>query len=323
MLKVGIIGTGGVGKSHITAYSRIAGENGPVQLVACCDMNLGEDLPEGIRRYTNIDEFLESEKGEIDYIDLCLPTFLHKEFSIKAMKMGYNVLCEKPMALTYDDCLEMCKVSEETGKYLMVAHCVRFSASFRKIYEIIKSGELGKPLLAEFVRNGAVPSKSWFLDKKLSGGAIYDLSVHDVDLMNMMFGMPNSVSTAADFECLSASIHYMYDTFYVNTKCDWATKKNQFHPRYTRITFENGFIYLNAKDKMFAVSRNDGELENIYDTLKSEDTKYLEILYFADCIINNLPLDECPAKESAEAIKLVELALKSAENGGERYIIKE
>ena len=323
MLKVGIIGTGGIGGTHIKVYNRIAEENGPTRLVACCDMRLGDDLPEGIRKYTEIDEFLEKEKGNIDFIDICLPTFLHKEVSIKAMRAGYHVLCEKPMALTYDDCLEMCKVSEETGKYLMVAHCVRFSAAFKKIHEIVKSGKLGKPLLAEFVRNGGVPAKSWFLDKKLSGGAIYDLSVHDVDFMNMVFGMPNSVSTAADPDCLSASIHYMYDTFYVNAKCDWATKKNPFHGRYTRITFENGFIYLNNKEDMFAVSENGGELENIYDTLDKENNKYSEILYFADCIEKNLPLDECPMNQSAEAIKLVELALKSSENGGERYIIKD
>ena len=97
MLKVGIIGLGNIGvDAHLAAYEKIAKENGPVEVVAVCDevqARLDEVREKGhsFREYHTIDEMLEAEKGKLDYVDICLPTYLHSPIAIKAMEKGFKL----------------------------------------------------------------------------------------------------------------------------------------------------------------------------------------------------------------------------------------
>ena len=140
MIKVGILGLGNIGAFHIrNAYNALEGKN--VKVEACFDVveQNFERVGNGVRRYTDMDELFEKEKGNLDYIDICLPTFMHKEVAVKAMKAGFNVLCEKPMALNFEDAAEKCRVSEKTGKKLMIAHVLRFSSEFNIVFDYIKN----------------------------------------------------------------------------------------------------------------------------------------------------------------------------------------
>ena len=97
MLKAAIIGNGFISGVHRNAYEKLEKEGAGVKLVAICDIR-EEKLSDnfGQRLYTDLDEMLEKE--ELDVVSVCVPTYLHKEISIKCMKAGINVLCEKPMA---------------------------------------------------------------------------------------------------------------------------------------------------------------------------------------------------------------------------------
>jgi len=86
-MKVGLIGRGSISYAHMAAYDRMKAEQKDVEIVACCDIRPEQmDDMGDVRKYTNIDTFLEAEKGNLDYVDICLPTYLHAEVSIKAMK---------------------------------------------------------------------------------------------------------------------------------------------------------------------------------------------------------------------------------------------
>ena len=119
MLKVGIIGLGNIGVgAHLAAYEKIAKEGGPVEVVAVCDqeeIRLAEVRLKGygFREYKSVDEMLEAEKGKLDYVDICLPTYLHSPVAIKAMEMGYNVLSEKPMAINTEAAEAMVEAKTE------------------------------------------------------------------------------------------------------------------------------------------------------------------------------------------------------------------
>ena len=195
MLKVGLIGRGSISQAHTAAYKKINN----AELVACCDIRpeVMEDLT-NVRKYTDIDTFLSEEAGKLDYVDICLPTYLHAEVSIKAMRAGFNVLCEKPMARTVEQAEEMLRVSKETDKRLMIAHCTRFMGATQIIRNEILKGEMGKVRNAEFYRQGGTRApmgyKNWFRDESLSGGALLDLHVHDIDVVRGLFGMPNAVT---------------------------------------------------------------------------------------------------------------------------------
>ena len=100
MLRAGLIGCGMISKAHTDGYAQIAKEQGGVVLEAVCDIR-PEQLAcfdDSVRKYTSVEEMLQKEQGKLDYVDICVPTYLHSEIAIEAMEAGFNVLSEKPMA---------------------------------------------------------------------------------------------------------------------------------------------------------------------------------------------------------------------------------
>ena len=95
-MKIGLIGRGNISTVHESAYARIP----DAELVAVCDVREERlaGLGEGVRTYRDIDEMLKAEAGQLDFVDICLPTYLHAEVACRAMRAGFNVLSEKPMA---------------------------------------------------------------------------------------------------------------------------------------------------------------------------------------------------------------------------------
>ena len=155
MLKVALIGASGhISKRHITAYQQLKEEN-IAEIVACCDIHPDNVELKNTKIYTDYNNLIEKEKNNLDIVDICVPTFLHKNFSIKAMEAGINVLCEKPMALTVTDGERMIACAEETGKRLMIAHCCRFTDERRIMKKYVDEEILGKPVSAFF---SAAPS---------------------------------------------------------------------------------------------------------------------------------------------------------------------
>lgn len=347
MLKVGIIGLGNIGMdAHHSAYRKIAEEHGPVEVVAVCDelqVRLDEVAEYGYRTYYSVDEMLEAEKGKLDYVDICLPTYLHAEVAIKAMNMGYNVLSEKPMAINAEQAQAMVDAQKKTGKLLMIAYCNRFYRGAQYIKNVIETGELGKPLYAEFRRMGSSVrpmgrnKNKWFWDKNLSGGGILDYHIHDVDLIRWMFGMPNAVSTAGlstdqptsevGYDILSTN--YMYDNqVWVNAISSWTgPTRSAYDNRVIHVNFEHGYIRCERTEdrNVFVKSTQKPGTETVEefdDSLLQFDAYYREILYFCDCLANGKePLNDMP-EESVDSVKIVMAEVKSADNGGERIALK-
>ena len=348
MLKVGIIGLGNIGvDAHLKAYNSIKEEGGPVQVIAVCD-EVEERLAEvrkqgqGFREYRSIDEMLKCEQGKLDYVDICLPTYLHAEVAIKAMEMGYNVLCEKPMAINVEAAMAMVDAKNRTGKALMIAYCNRFWEGARFVKDVVASGELGKPLYAEFrhmggsVRPMGRNKNKWFWDKNLSGGATLDYHIHNVDLIRWMFGVPEAVSVAGistgdveenGYDILSANL--MYDGMWVNAIANWTgPSRPKYDHRVLHVNFERGYVRCERTKgrEILEKSVQDGEGNVISLTTHNEllefNAYYNEILYFCDCLINGKE-PECDLPEhSVDSIRIVMAEIESADNGGARVQIK-
>ncbi|GAG04081.1 unnamed protein product, partial [marine sediment metagenome] len=137
MLKVGIAGFGFMGRTHYQCWNKLEA----AKVVAICDTNpnivedtkkavgnIGDPQAEidfsGLDLYTDYDKMLDEAK--LDAVSITLPTFLHPDFSIKALWAGLNVMCEKPMALTVDECEKMLAAAKSSEKLLQIGHCVRF-----------------------------------------------------------------------------------------------------------------------------------------------------------------------------------------------------
>jgi len=154
-IKVAIIGYGGIARLHSAAYIRLREEGYAIRLVAVCDksierirkatdINLGADsssLPEDVRLYTDIDRLLSD--NDISLVDICLPSFLHKDVTVKCLRAKKNVLCEKPMALSSEDALEMVNTAREEGRTLAIGQCCRFDPVYIYLKECIKDGRFG------------------------------------------------------------------------------------------------------------------------------------------------------------------------------------
>lgn len=114
MIKVGLIGIGGMGGNHFECYKNI--ENAEVVAVADVREAMASEKISGTstKLYKSIDELLEKE--DLDMVDICTPSYMHREMSIKCLGRGLNVLCEKPMSLNSDDTAEIIKAAEKSGK---------------------------------------------------------------------------------------------------------------------------------------------------------------------------------------------------------------
>ena len=208
-VKVAIVGFGGIARAHYAGYEVLKKENAPVKLVALCDIDpnkfteqvsinisTGDSTVDGeLHTYTSVDDLIANE--DFDMADICLPSFLHKEYAVKLMKAGKHVLSEKPMALSVEQCEEMLKAAEESGKRFMIGQCLRFNSAYSYLKDCVESGRFGKAKHLFMERLSAQPKwgfEKWFANTERSGGCILDMHIHDVDMARYLFGEPSAVS---------------------------------------------------------------------------------------------------------------------------------
>ncbi|MEO8668802.1 MAG: Gfo/Idh/MocA family oxidoreductase [Bauldia sp.] len=191
-MKIGVLGAGFMGGTHARAFAKIPG----VEVVAISSRNRAkaEKLAGEVgARATTVDMEIVNDPS-IDAISNTLPTPLHAEYTIAALKAGKHVILEKPFALTAAGCDGMIAAQEASGKILLLAHVLRFWGDYAGLVEFVESGAIGKPLSAVATRLSQLPGwADWFLDPALSGGAVLDLCVHDFDAVNWVLGVPKTV----------------------------------------------------------------------------------------------------------------------------------
>ena len=236
--KIAIVGFGGIAKVHYGALLHLKERGVPIKVVAVCDsdeqkireqkgINLGNQvvsLADNVHIYTDIDALLGDD---FDIADICLPSFLHKEITIKMLRAGKHVFVEKPMALHYTDCEEMVRVAKEENRRLMVGQCLRFDPAYLYLKDCIDRsifGELKQLYLYRFSEYQHLGAAKWFEQTEKCGGCILDTHIHDVDMTRFLLGEPKSVSTVADanvphWELVDTRLFYPNTT--VIARCSW------------------------------------------------------------------------------------------------------
>ncbi len=332
-LKVGLIGLGGQGRGHAKAMMKAKG-NVPYELVAVCDVrpenfekisvqgNLKENSSsigfDAYNCYTDADEMFAKEA--LDFVVIAIPTYLHCEMTVKALRAGCHVLCEKPMARTIAECDEMIRVANECGKQLMIGQCLRFWDEYRVLRGLVDSGELGKVTAGMFYRGGSFPAwsfENWYAHKELGGGAIFDQHVHDVDMVNYLFGMPEAVSSngrvlieGSNFDTVCTNYIYK-DGPVAFSHNDWTLSSGFAHGY--RVNFENGTLEMGKELKL---TRKGAPAEVIEFTKTNALTN--ETTYFAECILGEHANEINPPESSRESIRLVLAEIASAEKCAEK-----
>ena len=318
-MKVALIGIGGMGYCHYLAYKDVEG----AEVVAVCDVNVemmrekvGND---GVRMYESYDELLKCE--QVDYIDICTPTYLHAEQSIKAMEAGFHVLSEKPMALNNEETARIREVAKKTGKTYMVAHVVRFGDNYVYLKNVIDTNKYGKLIRLSMKRISSIPTwgyENWFQDINRSGLEGLDMSIHDIDFMQYCFGMPKEIlSVNYDLKGLNNYIGatYVYDGFSVSVEGGWYKAAMDFEVGFMAI-FENGYVKLadgKLTDNGQAVSfENNTEAKELGINIKLNNGYAREIQYFTDCLKAGKAPEMVTPDSSADSIALVKATLNKA-----------
>ena len=205
-VNVAIIGTKFMGKAHSNAWSQapkffdLAVK--PVLKVAC-----GQD-EKGTREFadkwgwqeTQTDWRKVVERPDVDIIDICTPTYLHKDIAIAAAQNGKQLFCEKPMALNYAEAREMLEAVEKAGVLHYLNHNYRRTPAIAFARQLIEEGKIGQifhwrgTYLQDWITDPNFPL-TWHLQKKFAGaGAHYDLNSHSVDLARYLVGEVRAVT---------------------------------------------------------------------------------------------------------------------------------
>lgn len=336
MLKYALVGFGALGKLHFKNLLEIEKNCKQIELVAICgadkktlthssSINIGNTSLEGVdfskyNFYDTIEELFENES--LDFVIMALPTLLHKDSAIYALNKGVHVFSEKPMALSFSDCEEMVAAAHKSGKILMIGQCLRFHGFYKKAKEYIDSKEYGKVLRAELNRFSQLPIWSfndWLLDRKQSGGCPIDLHVHDVDMINYLFGMPKAVtshSTSNKVELESIFTTYEYDDLFVTSAADWSfPQKYPFNASMT-LLFEKAALVI---EKETLTVYTDDEI--IHPEADTKDYFLAELEEFVNCALGNRESKISNCDSVMHSMKIAEAEIISAESGGTKVII--
>ena len=311
MLKVGLVGVGGISGTHIPAWEEM--EN--AELTALCDVRPERlEMYPGKRHYTDFEEMLKSE--QLDILDICLPTYLHADYAVRALERGIHVLCEKPISLKEEDVDRIYSTAEKNNVKFMVAHVLRFWPEYAQIKDIADSQRYGKLLSGRMTRVSEIPRWSWdgwMTDEERSGLVPFDLHIHDLDFMVYAFGKPTSVKTVRvkrpDQDSLSAI--YEYDGAFISAESAWYAPAVPFIAEF-RFQFEKAVLIFDGQK--LTAHEIDGTKRDLSSdsqagasaiNLPKTNAYANEIVYFADCVANGKPVDKVKPEELKTVLELL------------------
>lgn len=162
---------------------------------------VSRDAAKGARYAEHVWRSLDEALNEpaIQAVYIATPVSLHTPQTMAALRAGKHVLCEKPMAMNYAEAQEMVHAGTESGKIFGVAYYRRMYLKVRRLKELVDTGAIGRPVLAEarnhYWFNNEDGKRPWRLDPaQAGGGPLYDIASHRIDLLNYLFGRPKRVA---------------------------------------------------------------------------------------------------------------------------------
>ncbi len=340
MLRIGVIGCGKITQvRHAPEYA----ENADCKLVAWYDA-----IPERAQAMADlyggtvcqsVDELFALKP---DAVSVCAANRDHASVTIRALEAGCHVLCEKPMAVTMEECESMVEAAKRTGKMLMLGHNQRYNKSHIEARRMLQSGKLGKPLAfrTSFAHPGPEcwtdQKNSWFIHKSQSAfGVLADLGIHKTDLIHFLLGEP-IVSVSASMVTLDKSypdggLIDVED----NALCIYRTKSGvtgQMHVSWTnygeednstRIYTTEGVLRLYDDPRYsFIFERRDGKplrkkIDEMTTNKKQTEGQRANtgvINAFVDSVLTGKPA-AADAAECIQAMRVIFAAVQSAEEG--------
>jgi predicted dehydrogenase len=324
-MKIGILGSGFMGGTHARAYAKIPDVT--VAAVSSRHLAKAETLAREVGARATTDDRSIIEDPAIEAVSNTLPTHLHADATIAALKAGKHVLLEKPFALTAAGCDGMIAAAKETGRLLMIAHVLRFWGDYVSLVELVRAGKLGKPISAVATRLSQLPAwADWFLNPAWSGGAVLDLCVHDFDATNWLFGAPKSVyARGRELKPgLWNDIHALIDYGGVNAFVDGSEFMPEGYPftAAMKVLCEAGVVEFMFRAGGVSVEMGGGSSLLVYEKgkvypleAKPGDAYDNQAAYFVDCIRKGIKPALSTPEQARLAVATADAARRSLETG--------
>jgi predicted dehydrogenase len=332
-IKVAVVGLGFMGVTHLRAYL-----NNPLaEVVAVCGVNRvpingvlsgvagniqkADDviLGPGVKVFRSIEELLADP--EVQLVDLCTPTGVHPEQATAALKSGKHVLCEKPIARTSAAAREILKTAKRSKGFLMPAMCIRFWPGWSGLKKVVAENTYGKVLAARFSRLSAVPAwgrKTAYSADSDTGGALYDLHIHDSDFINYLFGRPTGVFSQGTLgkggtieHVVTQYCHPSGPTVYAEGS--WLLKQG-FNMSFT-LHCERATLDFDSARSAGALVITEEEQPPRTIELEKTDGYVEEIRYFLDCICKHSAPKIVTAQDGLTALEICEAEEKAIRTG--------
>jgi predicted dehydrogenase len=189
-IRYAVVGLGYIAQAAVLPAFFHARENSELSALVSNDPAKLEELGRRYRvrntySYEQYDACLRS--GEVDAVYIALPNSMHREYSERAARAGVHVLCEKPMAVTEDDCLAMTEAARQNRVKLMIAYRLHFEEANLNAIEILKSGKIGDPRTFNSTFTMQVKPGNIRLQNDKGGGTLYDIGIYCINAARYLF----------------------------------------------------------------------------------------------------------------------------------------
>ena len=330
MINVGVIGLGMMGATHLDVYAK----RSDVRVAAVADPR--EELRTGKAKATgNIEGQaqggvdLSKVRGyaegldliadpDVQLVDICLPTPLHRRYAEAALAAGKHLLVEKPLARTSADADAIADAAEKGRGIAMPAMCMRFWPGWTWLKAAVDSSEYGKVLSAHFRRLASHPGGGFYSNGEACGGGILDLHIHDTDFVQHLFGVPEAVYTRGYARPTSEPDHVLTQYLYrggpmVSAEGGWTMAKGfGFRMQYT-VNFERATAMFDIGATPALTLARGGKTETV--ELPAGMGYEHEIAYLLDCIANKRQPTTVTLRDAARSVAIVEAEAKSIASG--------
>jgi myo-inositol 2-dehydrogenase/D-chiro-inositol 1-dehydrogenase/scyllo-inositol 2-dehydrogenase (NAD+) len=305
-VRVCLVGAGRAGQVHANTLTRHTPAG---RLVALVDSSAEARQAVGDRygieaRFSTLEEALE--RARFDAVIITTPTFTHKELAVMAAEAGKHILCEKPMALTLDECDQMIQAAARSSVHLQIGFMRRFDPEFEAAAMRIEAGEIGRPMMVKSLTHGPGLPPPWALDPAMSNGMLAEVNSHDWDTVRWLMGsnIARVYAEVANFKGpeRGVSTPNFYDNALVNIRfesgglgsisgvcpCEYG------YDARVEIIGERGIIQigdLRAQALVVCVDREQGLVTPVYSTWPQRfASAYIrEVEHFIECVRTDTP----------------------------------
>ena len=270
--------------------------------------------------YEEYDKCLSS--GAIDAVYIALPNNLHCDFTVRAARAGIHVLCEKPMAVTEDDSEKMISAAHKDGVKLMIAYRLHFEKANLEAVEIARSGKLGEPRFFSSVFAMQVKEDNIRLKRELGGGTLYDIGVYCINAARSLFqAEPSEVHASSisgkdprfrEIDEMTGAVLRFPEGQLASFTCSFgAADVSAYELVGTEgnLRVEPAYEYVGELKHRLTVKGKTRER-----TFSSRDQFAPELIYFSNCVINNVDPEPSGAEGLAD-VRVIRALYRSAEIG--------